>query len=394
MQFKIFANHVSGFVNIVVEGYYIERFMNICASKSILLWNIKRDKSTILRASVGIQDFKRLKTVCKKTQCKMKICDKKGLPFILYRYKKRKLFLGLLCFLILLIIILSNFIWNIEVTGNETIPTEEILELAKNNGLSIGKFKNTISTKEVINQIRLQRDDVAWVGIEIEGTNVKIKIVEADKKPEIINEEEYCNIIADKAGMVTKINAQNGTPVVKVGDIVKPGDILIGGWMEGKYTGTRYVHSQGEIQAKVWYTNTKKVPLIETKKIETGEVENKYSVNINNFKINLYKRVSKFENYDTIEENKKLKLFSNLYLPLEVTKYINKEYQTVEEVHSVEEAKQLAIQRAKQELDEQVANKESVLNVQTNSSETADYVEVEVTYEVQETIGTKEKIIF
>lgn len=394
MQWKILINYVLGFVDIVVEGYYIERFINICASKSIFLWNLKREKSTILHARVGIRDFKRLKSVCKKTQCKMKIDNKKGVPFILNKYKKRKLFIGLLIFVFLGIIALSNFIWNIDVVGNQSISKEEILQVVKDGGFNVGKFKNQINTKEVINKLRLERDDIAWVGIEIKGTNMIIKIVEADKKPEIINEDEYCNIVADKTCMILKVNAGNGTSLVKEGDLVKKGDILIGGWMEGKYTGTRYVHAQGEIKAKVWYTNKQKVYLKETEKQETGSCENKYSVNINNFKINFYKRVSNFENYDTIEENKKLRLFSDFYLPIEIIKHTNKEYKNVDIIHSVEEAKNIGVQRAKQELNNQIKDPESILNEQVDVSQGEGYVEVEVTYEVQENIGTKEKIVF
>jgi len=46
--------------------------------------------------------------------------------------------------------------------------------------------------------MRLERNDLAWIGIEIKGTNAIVKIVETDKKPEIIDEEDYCNIVATK----------------------------------------------------------------------------------------------------------------------------------------------------------------------------------------------------
>jgi len=68
-------------------------------------------------------------------------------------------------------------------------------------------------------------------------------VVEAHKKPEIIPEEEYCNIISDKEGIIEKVDAVNGTPAVKPGDIVKKGTVLIHGWMEGKYTGNRLTHA-------------------------------------------------------------------------------------------------------------------------------------------------------
>ena len=50
--------------------------------------------------------------------------------------------------------------------------------------------------------------------------------------------------------------AQNGTAMVKVGDFVKEGDILIGGFIEGKYTQRRQLHSLGEVIAKVKYELT------------------------------------------------------------------------------------------------------------------------------------------
>lgn len=385
--------YVSGYVNIKIEGYYIERFINICTTKQILLWNLKREDSITLHASVEVSNFKELRQICKKTKCKMKIEGKKGLPFTIKKYKKRKVFILFLILIIVGIITLSRFIWNIEVTGNETINTEEILALVDQEGLSIGKLKGSIDTKEIINKIRLERDDVAWVGITIKGTNAVIEIVEADKKPDIVDEEEYCNIVSDKDAIITKVSAQNGTPLVKEGDVVTKGDVLIEGKMEGKYTDPQYVHAQGEIQAKVWYTSTQKVALKEVQKQETGNQETKYSVKINNFQINLQKSVPKFEKYDTIETYKKLKLFSDFYLPIEIVENTYKEYEEVVVIHSVEEAKQIGIDRAAEELKEEIEGKE-IVNKQVNVKAEADSIEVEVIYEVEESIGVEEKIVF
>ena len=47
---------------------------------------------------------------------------------------------------------------------------------------------------------------------------------------------------------------------------------MINGWMEGKYTGIRYVHAKGEIQAKVWHTKSKKIPYNVTERKETGRL--------------------------------------------------------------------------------------------------------------------------
>ncbi|MBR1803017.1 MAG: sporulation protein YqfD [Clostridia bacterium] len=394
MYFKILLNYILGYVQIEIEGYYIERFINFCHQQKIFLWNFKKKTEAAATFNVSIQDFRRIKPIAKKSRCKVKIGNKKGLPFLFYRYQKRKIFFLCLFLIMIAIFTLSHFIWNIEITGNETIDKAEIEKILQENNFKIGKSKIGLNTKEVINQIRLQRNDIAWVGIEIKGTNATVKIVEANLKPDIIQEDDYCNIVATKEGRITKISAGNGTPVVKEGEVITKGSILIGGWLEGKFTGTRYVHANGEVWAKVWYTATAQVPFKQLKKEQTGNVENKYSVKINNFQINFFKTLSKFQKYDTIETSKKLKLFSNLYLPIEITQKRNEEYTEIEVTYSKDEAKQMAIEEAKQKIEGQIKQKENILGEQIHEKQTEQYIEVEVIYEVLENIATKEKIVF
>lgn len=393
MYFKILLGYILGYVNIEVEGYFIERFINICNSKKILLWNMKRKHSTIIRANIGIRDFKKIKEIARKTKCRVKIQKKRGLPFVLHKYKKRKIFALFFILLIISTIALSNFVWNIEVVGNNNISTEEIIKSLEENNFKIGTSKTNLNTKNIVDKIRLKRSDLAWIGIEIKGTNAIVKIVEADLKPDIIKEEEYCNIVATKDAMIVKINAQNGTAVVKEGDIVTKGAVLIQGWLEGQFTGIRYVHANGEVKAKTWYSQKISIPLNQTKKVKTGKEENKYSVKINNFEINLPKGVPKFQNYDTIETSKKLKLFSDFYLPIEINQKTYQEYEEQEVTYSIEEAKELGITQADEVLKEQIEGKQ-VTNKKINAEQIGANIEVEVIYEVLENIGTKEKIVF
>lgn len=394
MFIKIILNYIIGYLRISIEGYYIERFINICKNKKIVIWNLKREKEIDLKLNVGIRDFKEICKIAKKTRCKVKIETKKGIPFLINRYKKRKIFIFLLIVIVALILLSSNFVWNVEIVEENNNILENIEQDLEEAGLKTGKLKQKINTKEVINKIRLKRQDIAWMGIELKGTNAIVKLVKAEEKPEIINEEEYCNIVSDKEGIITKINALTGTANVKVGDTIKKGDVLINGWMEGKYTGIRYVHAKGEIEAKVWYTKHKKILYNTTEKRETGNIEEKYQIKFNNFKINLYKTLSKFKIYDTIETEKKFKLFSDFYLPISINKIINKEIEEVQKKYSIEEAKNIGIQELEEELSKEIENKDKIVNKNINTYENEDGVEVYVTYEVLENIGTNEKIVF
>ena len=394
MFIKIMLSYVLGYLKLSVEGYYIERFINICKNNKITIWNLKRNKEIELYLNVRISEFKKICEIAKKTKCKIKIKNKKGIPFLLHKYKKRKIFLILLILITCFIGFSSNFVWNVEIKEENGQKLENIEKDIENAGLKTGILKSKVKTKEIINNIRLQRKDVAWIGIELKGTNAIVKLVKADEKPEIIDENEYCSIISNKSGIITKISAQTGTANVKVGDIVKENDVLINGWMEGKFTGIRYVHAKGDVEAKVWHTKHKKILYNTTQTIETGNTEKKYEMKINNFKINFYKNLSKFKIYDTIETENKFKIFSDFYLPNSFVKKINKEQEKVQKKYSLEEAKTIGIKELQEELDKEIENKENIVNKNINTYEQEDGVDIYVTYEVLENIGTNEKIVF
>ncbi len=394
MLIKILFSYLLGYITITVEGYYIERFINICNVKKIPIWSLKRHGEINVVLKTRVKEFKEICNIAKKVKCKVKINSKRGLPFVIHKYKKRKIFAILLIVLLFLIVFSSNFIWNIEIKEENGLKLENLEQDIEEAGLKIGEWKSKVNTKEIINKTRFKRSDIAWMGIELKGTNVIVRVVKATNKPEIVDKNELCNIVSDKTGVITKINAQTGTANVKVGDVVNSGDILINGWMEGKYTGIRYVHAEGEVQAKVWYTKNKLFCYNTTERIETGNTENKYSIKLNNFRINFYKRLSNFKIYDKIDTENKLQIFSDFYLPISVIKTTNKEVEEKQKQYNYEEIKKIGTEEVERELYEEIENKESIINKNINIHEEEDGLDIYVTYEVLENIGTNEKIVF
>ena len=410
MIFKILFQFFLGYINIQVEGYYIEKFLNKCVNKGILIWGLKHKKTTLIEAKVGTADFENLKNVASDNGCVVTKIKEKGIPIILKKYKKRQgLIIGTIS-IFLIIFILSKFIWKIDIIGNDKIGKDEILNLVEKDGLKIGTAKSKIDVKKIINQIRMERDDVSWVGIEFKGTNAIVKIVEATKKPDIIDEKYFCNIVATKDAIITRIIVQNGTAQVKVGDSVRKGDILIAGWIQGDHTDKYFVNSSGEVKGKIQYTQIEKIKKKEIIRERTGRRERKYSIKINNFVINLYKKYSKFKKYDTIVKEKNLRLFKNFYLPIQIKEICNYEENEKEIQNDYETAKTLGETTAKQKLEatlvfsdskqllnskQELSEKENhreIIDSNTEITEKDDCYEVKVTYQVVEDIGTKEKI--
>ena len=108
----------------------------------------------------------------------------------------------------------------------------------------------------------------------------------------------------------------------------------------------------------------------------------------------MQKRVSKFKIYDTIETEEKFRLFSDFYLPISVKKIVYKEQIEDVKKYSSEQAKDLGIKELKEQLDLEIEDKNSIVNKNVNTYEKENGIEVYVTYEVLENIGTNEKIIF
>lgn len=384
-----------GFVTIEVEGFFIERFLNICMNKNIFLQNLSRKMNTYLQVKILKSDFKEIRHIARKTKCKVKIKKKSGIPFIINRYRKRKVFAVAILVIAIFIFIMTKFIWNVEIIGNKNISSEEIKGLLTEYGIKEGKLKKNINIEKVSNLIRLNRSDIAWLGITLKGTNAIVEIEEMIEKPEIIDKDKICNIVATEDCVISKLIVQNGTARVSVGDEVKKGDVLVEGIMEGTYLGPRKVHAEATVLGKFVYEKEKKESFLQEEKIKTGKQEEKIEICINNFKINFNKGVSKFEKYDTITTNNKLKIFSDFYFPISVKKSINQEYEINQKQYSETELKDKIINALEEELEseyeitkyeEKYKKREIYTNVENGE------MTVKLVYEIQKEIMAKEEV--
>ena len=180
--------------------------------------------------------------------------------------------------------------------------------------------------------------------------------------------------------------------MVKEGDKVEKGDTLIAGFMEGKYTDKYYVNSIGTVKAKIKYSQIEKIDKKEIKNVQTGKKDKNFAIKFNNFKINFYKRLSKFKKYDTIYLNKKITLFSNFYLPIEFITYETYETVEQEENHSKDDAEKIGLERAREVLDKLDYGEK--IGEDSKIEDRGNYYNIMLTYYIIEEIGTKEKIEF
>ena len=141
MIFKLIYMFCAGYVNLAIEGFFVERFINICRSKNIILQNLHRENSSYIKVKILKSDFKEIRHIAKKTKCKVKIERKSGIPFLVNKYRKRKIFAVATVVIVIFIFTLTKFIWNIEVVGNENISDQEVINLISEHGIEVRKIK-------------------------------------------------------------------------------------------------------------------------------------------------------------------------------------------------------------------------------------------------------------
>lgn len=279
MDFRRRLRNIKGVVVVQIEGYFTERFINLCKINNIKIWDIRNIVNGVIRFKIDIGEFKKLKTIAKKTKCKVTIKEKEGLYFTFYRYRKRKIFALLTIVLLIISILFSTFIWKIEITGNTYLTDEEIISALKNSGIYVGKNKTFINKKDVISDMRVAVPDLSWIGIEMDGTKVVVKVVEKTKIDEKNIQQDVCgNIIADKSGIVTKIIPENGTALLKAGSYAEEGNILIEGVIYSKLMDPEYVTAKGIVKINKEYIFSKEYFYDNTIKNYNNKI--RYSVGI------------------------------------------------------------------------------------------------------------------
>ncbi|NLW40240.1 MAG: sporulation protein YqfD [Tissierellia bacterium] len=381
-----------GYVIIRVEGLTLERFLNLAATNDIYLWDISRESYTVLQMKATIEGFKALKGIVRRVGCRVEIIDKKGLPFLFYRLKARKmlgfgfiLFLGIIFFL-------SSLIWNIEIVGNERVKTEEIIKILEKEEIKRGIIKYKID-KDYIKYLLLNEfDNLSFLSVDIKGTKLLIEMKEQDLPPERINRDVPCNIVATKKGVILKAIARNGRAVVRKGDVVKEGDILITGVILDEHSQKQIlVHAEGEVLAKTIYSHRIDEPTIKTIKEETGRTYTRREFKIGDKGVQFFKGEIPFKDY--IEEVEEVKPFNlDIDLPIKIFVHQYKEVEIKEIKQNIDFLKQASHIRAVEELNKQLPKDIQIQSKDVKYYLKDDILSTYVTFEVIEDIGKKQII--
>ncbi|SDM88699.1 similar to stage IV sporulation protein [Paenibacillus sp. yr247] len=393
MKQSLFIARLRGYVRIQIRGKGTEKLINPMMEKGFSIWDIKTADEGKLELFILIKDFFRLRPLLKRTGCRVHVLERYGLPFIMDRLGRRKVFFGGMAAFIIGLYVLTSIVWQVSVEGNDRISEAEILQAASKQGIHTFQWKFRLKKAEDLSrEIQSMLPNTAWVGVEIRGTHITIKVVEAtipDSKP-LMNPR---NLVASKNALVTEILSDKGKPMVKPNTYVRKGDVLISGTI-GDEQNNLVVVASGKVRGIVWYTSRIEAPLTKTYKVYTGEATNRNYLVLGTraLQVSGYGKL-KFEHFETIPERKTL-AWRSFALPLGWL------HEKVMEVHIAQEpvepanAKKAGLEQARANLlgaagaDARLVG-EKILHEKTENGK----IYIEVHFEVEENIAEEQPIV-
>lgn len=348
MFFISILKFIQGYLLVHLTGYAPERFLNMCSRRDILIWNLRADKEGYV-FYISVKAYKSLRPILKKTRTRARIIERHGLPFLLFRYKGRKMFVLGIVFFSAMLFYTSRFVWNIEINGNSYLSDETILAFLEKEKAAFGTKISDIDCAELEEILRSTYSEVIWTSIKIYGTKMTVDIQESLLAEGAYEEkkEEICDIIAAKDGIITYMITRHGTPVAKIGAEVKKGDCLVSAEIPinsdyGEIVDYLYERADADVKAQVSYIYEEYISKEYHNKIYTGQPIEYHMLQIGDLMIKNPFAEKMDCLYEESVEIIQLCLGENFYFPIFFKKVTCQAYELVEKEYSKEEVKKLA----------------------------------------------------
>lgn len=345
-----FLKYVRGYLRIRVSGFSPERFMNLCSNKGILLWKIERE-GDVYYMNIHLDGFRALRPIVRKTGTKVAVLERCGLPFFLPKLFRRKAFIGGLMLAVAFWMISSLFIWDIQTAGNYRITDDVFHAFLREQQVAVGMKKSGLDIGALEKEIRRTFPEITWASARLSGTKLLIEIKENDA-PIITQQaaaEKGSELVTDYDGTIVAIIVRSGVPMVKVGDAVAKGDVLVAGNVpvyneDATVREYLYVDADADIWLEHAMSFSARLPFDYIQKEYTGRTRKRFYLRIGNHEWKMPQE-SPFLVYDSlIRENRPL-VFEKLSIPVYQGSYTYREYKNVEHEYTLEQAETMLTEK-------------------------------------------------
>ena len=294
----------AGRITVEIKLLNPDRILNIFWNRNINIYKINKKNISTIRLDIDYINYEEVCEVIQTLGGKISIVKRRGFIFWLRNMRgKISLVVGLMLFLVV-IFLLSNYVWAIDINVQENISPFEIRQQLKEIGIKPGMAKSDIVVEDIEKKLENANSEILWLRVRVEGSTLNVTIEEKINPPTEWN-GQYGNLVATEDGEVVKVYTYAGRSAVKQEQMVKKGDVLIEG-IDGKEGQEYIIAPRGIVIANTFYEKTMQLKLTGTKLERSGERETEYYISIFGKKIYLKKAIKDFKEYDRIEKSGKI----------------------------------------------------------------------------------------
>lgn len=250
MLIKKLIRYCRGTLQFTAAGPYPERFLNLCSGGGVGLWNTHRTAEGVTACCAQCHRS-RLEYYAQKSGCRLETVRCTGMKSTARRYRRRTgLWVGA-ALLAAGLLVMGRFVWRVEIRGTEQLDPAVITAALAEYGVHPGVLAGKIDARTVERRMQIRFAEIAWITVNVEGSRVTAILEEAVPPPAVVEDGIPTNLIAGETGFITRVEVQNGNAVVKPGDSVLAGDLLVSGIMDNKMGESRLAHARGRVYAQV-----------------------------------------------------------------------------------------------------------------------------------------------
>lgn len=257
-------------VQFKAEGLSLEKLAALCANEDIPLSHFKRLTPKTIVGQTTQKDYHKLCILAQERGWQITFGGTAGLSAWIEKVKDRwglALGLGLA---VVLIGLALQFVWQIDVMDAGAYEGD-VRSYLEETGIGVGVYKGALDLDKLRQDLEWRYPKVAWVHTAFRGSTLVIRMVEGVPTPDIAPYGEPRDLVASRGGLVVSVEPVAGMALVKAGDIVKPGQVLIQGKERRGTEETIAVKARGRILARVWDQARVRMPLYEMLSEPTGE---------------------------------------------------------------------------------------------------------------------------
>ena len=271
-----------------IRGAAPLRCLNALGEAGIEAKRAERADEFTLRLTLDERDYSAAAAIAARSQCELARISSRGGALLARRLRRRIALLtaAVVCFALLAAG--SLFVWEIDISGCESVTEGEVRRALASAGVAEGSFWPAWDADAVKNHLLLEIPELAWAGVSVSGSRAEVRVRERIERPELASDGAPGSITAAASGIIERMEVYEGAPAVSVGDAVAVGETLVSGEMASAVGDTRYVRARAAVTARTYVELTACAPLKYGRLLE-ADTHSRWSLIIGSGRVNFFR---------------------------------------------------------------------------------------------------------